>query len=629
MSDTNAYISDDTGRFYRVDPNTLAITLIGSQPFLFKDVGVAPDGTLYGVTDTQLYRIDKTTGATTFVADLSLTHANSFAFSPTGEAYISQRGDDNLYRLNVETGETTLVGSTGLGFGGNGDLAFLNGDLYLAHSGGGLAKLDPQTGEAISDVNIPPSGIFAMLATNGRLIAFLDSAAYFVDPTTGALTLAVDYPNSEISSIILGATTDGFGQTGIVVRGDGGSATHNGSSLDDVVFGFGGADSLIGGNGNDFLVGGLGVDTMVGGEGNDVLVDGFGNGNYQGGGGWDRAHYTIASGGATIVRNADGSATISGAGFTDTLTGVEAVRFTDKVVALRERADADLTGDGTSDIVWYNASNGATNYFTMAGGSIGSWDSAGAVNTGWSAVASGDLDGDGGADILFRRAGDGAIGYLTEDNGSWSWHGTGAVSPGWSVAGVGDLNGDGREEIVYSNAAIGGAVGTFDTSTQTWVGIGVVDPTWSVVGIADVDGDTKDEVVYFDDAAGKLGTLDANGHWQALGTAVGANWDAVATGDFNGDGTSDVLMVNAGLGNALNYWATDAAGSAQWAGFAGLGPIGSDWTVAGTGNYNGDAFTDILIYNANLDAVGVIAPTATGGITWTGLGAVDGGWQIL
>ena len=391
--------------------------------------------------------------------------------------------------------------------------------------------------------------------------------------------------------------------------------------------GFGNTDALISIEG---AAGGAANDIFLGNSANNGFLGGLGTNSLTGGGGRDAAIYEIASSAATIVRNANGTVTISGAGFSDTLTGMETAVFTDKTVALFEPAATDLTGDGTSDIVWHNASNGATNYFRMANGAFGSWEYAGFVDPTWSAISSGDLDGNGSSDVLFRRA-DGAIGYLASSaGGGFSWQGAGLVNTAWSVIDTGDLNGDGQAEIVYTSASLGGAVGYFDLATNTWNGLGAVNTAWTAIGVADTDGDTEDDIVYYNQSIGQVGTLDVNAAFQGIGSAVGSSWSAVATGDFNGDGSSDILMQNASLGGALNYWATSSTGgAAAWSGFSGLGPIGNDWAVAGTGNYNGDAYTDILLYSATLGAAGVLAPTSGGGMTWTGLGAVNTGWQIV
>jgi hypothetical protein len=69
----------------------------------------------------------------------------------------------------------------------------------------------------------------------------------------------------------------------------------------------------------------------------------------------------------------------------------------------------------------------------------------------------------------------------------------------------------------------------------------------------------------------------------------------VGTGDFNGDGRSDVLWRNDS--GHVTYWLGQADGS-----FAGNGPdlnLGTSWHIVGTGDYNGDGRDDILLQNTS------------------------------
>ena len=74
--------------------------------------------------------------------------------------------------------------------------------------------------------------------------------------------------------------------------------------------------------------------------------------------------------------------------------------------------------------------------------------------------------------------------------------------------------------------------------------------------------------------------------------AVPANWHIAGTGDFNGDGKSDIL------------WRNDAGTVAIWNMNDGTvlsgnspGSMPADWHIANTGDYNGDGKSDILWRN--------------------------------
>jgi hypothetical protein len=90
--------------------------------------------------------------------------------------------------------------------------------------------------------------------------------------------------------------------------------------------------------------------------------------------------------------------------------------------------------------------------------------------------------------------------------------------------------------------------------------------------------------------------------WEVNGTTVvaaaslgnpGPSWHVKGTGDFNGDSFSDVL------------WQNDDGSVAIWEmngtnviGTASLGNPGPDWHIFGTGDYNNDGKSDILWQNS-------------------------------
>jgi Ca2+-binding RTX toxin-like protein len=106
-----------------------------------------------------------------------------------------------------------------------------------------------------------------------------------------------------------------------------------GTAYDDVITGTNFNSELSGYFGNDDLRGGDGHDRLDGGYGDDTLRGNGGNDRIVGGAGTDAAEYAGDESGFTIVRNSDGSFTVTdifaddGDEGTDTLFGIEQVYF--------------------------------------------------------------------------------------------------------------------------------------------------------------------------------------------------------------------------------------------------------------------------------------------------------------
>ena len=89
--------------------------------------------------------------------------------------------------------------------------------------------------------------------------------------------------------------------------------------------------------------------------------------------------------------------------------------------------------------------------------------------------------------------------------------------------------------------------------------------------------------------------------WQTNGTSVtssavvadpGPNWRAIGTGDFNGDGRSDILLQS--TNGSVAIWQMSGTSLTSGAVVADPGP---NWRAIGTGDFDGDGHADILLQN--------------------------------
>ena len=108
-----------------------------------------------------------------------------------------------------------------------------------------------------------------------------------------------------------------------------------------------GADALSGAGGNDALFGGDGTDALSGGAGDDTLVGSFGDDALDGGPGIDVARYSGDASDYTLTPG-EPTATVAGPEGTDTLTGVELVRFDD--ITFESATGNGFFGDGDSTL---------------------------------------------------------------------------------------------------------------------------------------------------------------------------------------------------------------------------------------------------------------------------------------
>ena len=217
-----------------------------------------------------------------------------------------------------------------------------------------------------------------------------------------------------------------------------------------------------------------------------------------------------------------------------------------------------------------------------------------------------DFNGDGYSDILWRT--DAAVAaWLGLANGGFRVNDTGTFgnqSLTISLAATGDFNGDLRDDLLWrgpdgsvtiwlSNSAGGWP----ETDLSQRIQVGVVDPAWHIVGAADVNGDGKADILWRDDSGQFVDWLaTGNGafvaNWASSGALVPTSWTVAGTGDFNGDGRADILWRN-DAGITTNWLGTGSGGFvANWANASFGVPL--SWSIAGTGDFNGDRIADVL-----------------------------------
>jgi VCBS repeat-containing protein len=136
-------------------------------------------------------------------------------------------------------------------------------------------------------------------------------------------------------------------------------------------------------------------------------------------------------------------------------------------------------------------------------------------------------------------------------------------------------------------------------STVVWAGtidLGTHGGNYQIVGTGDFDGDGTSDVIWRNPTTGQVDEWHmVNGNWGGsidLGTH-GADYQVAGVGDFNHNGTSDILWRSASTGQ-VDLWLMVGG---NWSSSVNLGSHGTSFQVAGVGDFNGDGTSDVLWRN--------------------------------
>lgn len=243
----------------------------------------------------------------------------------------------------------------------------------------------------------------------------------------------------------------------------------------------------------------------------------------------------------------------------------------------------DFNGDTRPDLVWQNDTTRQVTSWYMSGaqGNVmqgWSWLSSAGV-AGWRVVALRDFNGDGKPDVVWQNDATRqvTVWYMTGANGDvmqgWNYLSQAGV-PGWTVVGTGDFNGDGKPDLVWENdttrqVTVWYMSGTQGNVLQGWnylSSAGV--PGWTVVGTGDFNSDGKPDLIWLNDATRQVTVWymgGAGGYvqegWNYLSSAGVAGWTVAGTGDFNGDGKPDLVWMNDSTRQVTVWYMSGAQGN--------------------------------------------------------------------
>jgi hypothetical protein len=295
----------------------------------------------------------------------------------------------------------------------------------------------------------------------------------------------------------------------------------------------------------------------------------------------------------------------------------------------------DFNADRKSDWVLLNDATHQVYVCEMDGTAIGTNGVVANVRAdlGWYYKGLGDFNNDGKSDlILFNDLTHGVYicemdGLQMRDNGL-----TGTIDDGFAYKTLGDFNGDGKDDFLFLNDATH-RVEVWQIDSTAKVDdqvVGTIDAAagWRFKDTADFNGDGKTDLLLLN---------DANNHvmiWQMNGTAAATQVDLGAVpdhfhfadkGDFNGDGKTDLLFISDNNAKAkiwqMNGTVIDATGPDE--------TIPDNYHYAGNGDFNGDGKTDLFFQNDATRAVQLWQMNGTEILQNSQMALLTDGWHMV
>jgi uncharacterized repeat protein (TIGR01451 family) len=273
-------------------------------------------------------------------------------------------------------------------------------------------------------------------------------------------------------------------------------------------------------------------------------------------------------------------------------------------------AASDFNGDGNTDLAVGNASSASSSVGVFLGNGSGGFSAVTTYPGGQypSCIAVGDFNGDGKTDLALSNYNGSTVSVML-GNGNGGFGPPTAYSTGgtddYSVA-VGDFNGDGKEDLAVANYANGTVSvllgdGTGKFGAPMTFSSGGTDPISVVVG--DFNGDGKTDIAVANNGSDTVGVLWGNGNGGFSGPTIlacngFAPW-ALTVGDFNGDGHSDLAV--SGSPDTVAVYLGNGSGAFTGPVLCSSGeiPYYYDASIA-TGDFNGDGRTDLAVANGDV-----------------------------
>jgi len=289
----------------------------------------------------------------------------------------------------------------------------------------------------------------------------------------------------------------------------------------------------------------------------------------------------------------------------------------------------DFNGDAKSDILFRNTGSPSSTVamWLMNGGSILSSGSVATIPNSYSIIGQRDFDGDGDTDLLWRDTSGNLYMWFMNGLTISSSAALGNVPNTWTVMGTADMNGDGNGDILWQDSSGDVAIWFMNGSQiSSSTILGTVPPSsnwsivWATVGTILWKNTSADPYTY------SVWLVNGSTTQSAGIGSVPSNWVVQGMGDFNGDGVPDILWRDSTAGTVA-IWLLNSGGTVQSTATVNVVPTSSTWAINETGDYDGNGMSDILW----VDGSGNVAIWFMNGATiasTANLGNVGTSWTV-